>query len=158
MPCAVLLFFLTGLSFEIKRIIIAFWALVKREIKIFLKNFTGGGVRAPRPTGGYKRCGKTGRCRHRPLRVGTRSMVQDRAGRENPALQKEYGLGDQRAHWLRNDTSQEMRYKSGGRTEASAPTHLFRQNVVGAASPTPRFTERLAALRRGDPCGRPLTR
>ncbi len=86
MPCAVLLFFLTGLSFEIKRIIIAFWALVKREIKIFLKNFTGGGVRAPRPTGGYKRCGKTGRCRHRPLRRGTRGMVQDRAGRENPAL------------------------------------------------------------------------
>ena len=85
-------------------------------------------------------------------------MVQDRAGRENPALQKEYGLGDQRAHWLRNDTLQEMRYKSGGRTEVSAPTHLFRQNVVGAASPTPRFTERLAALRRGDPCGRPLTR
>ena len=43
-------------------------------------------MRAPRPTGGYKRCGKTGRCRHRPLRMGTRSMVQDRAGRENPAL------------------------------------------------------------------------
>ena len=37
-----LLFFLTGLSFEIKRIIIAFWALVKREIKIFLKNFREG--------------------------------------------------------------------------------------------------------------------
>ena len=78
------------------------------------------------------------------------------AGLGHPALQKEYGLRDQRAHWLRNDISQEMRYKSGGRTGSSAPTHLFQQNVVGAAaSPTPCFTERLAALRRGDPCGRP---
>ena len=174
-----LLFFLTGLLFEIKRIIIAFGAFVKRENEKFLRKFwkgcgdtTGGGVRAPRPTkeiriatasartgfamthlqevwyksggssrrptpthrlpiecrrgrrprrpalpnallrfvgrraltplqvrykpggglgaarptGGYKRCGKTGRCRHRPLRGGTRSMVQDRsAGQFSPA-------------------------------------------------------------------------
>ena len=37
-----LLFFLTGLSFEIKRIIIAFWAFVKREIENILKKFWGG--------------------------------------------------------------------------------------------------------------------
>ena len=42
MPCAVLLFFLTGLSFEIKRIIIAFWAFVKREIENFSRKFWGG--------------------------------------------------------------------------------------------------------------------
>ena len=42
MPCAVLLFFLTGLSFEIKRIIIAFWAFVKREIENILRKFWGG--------------------------------------------------------------------------------------------------------------------
>ena len=87
-----LLFFLTGLSFEIKRIIIAFWAFVKREIENILRKFWGGerriatGAVRPRndivftrgavrrrgegtpPYGGYKRCGKTGRCRHRPLR------------------------------------------------------------------------------------------
>ena len=37
-----LLFFLTGLSFEIKRIIIAFWAFVKREIENILRKFWGG--------------------------------------------------------------------------------------------------------------------
>ena len=48
MPCAVLLFFLTGLSFEIKRIIIAFWAFVKREIENFSRNFGMGRYRLPR--------------------------------------------------------------------------------------------------------------
>ena len=37
-----LLFFLTGLSFEIKRIIIAFWAFVKRENENILRKFWGG--------------------------------------------------------------------------------------------------------------------
>ena len=37
-----LLFFLTGLSFEIKRIIIAFWAFVKREIENILRKFGDG--------------------------------------------------------------------------------------------------------------------
>ena len=37
-----LLFFLTGLSFEIKRIIIAFWAFVKRENENFSRKFWGG--------------------------------------------------------------------------------------------------------------------
>ena len=37
-----LLFFLTGLSFEIKRIIIAFWAFVKRETENFSRKFWGG--------------------------------------------------------------------------------------------------------------------
>ena len=39
-----LLFFLTGLSFEIKRIIIAFWAFVKREIENILRKFGGRGA------------------------------------------------------------------------------------------------------------------
>ena len=57
------------------------------------------------------------------------------AGRGHPALQKEYGLRDQRAHWLRNDTSQEMRYKSGGRTKASAPTHRLPIECRGGGVP-----------------------
>ena len=43
-----LLFFLTGLSFEIKRIIIAFWAFVKREIENILRNFGMGRYGLPR--------------------------------------------------------------------------------------------------------------
>ena len=43
-----LLFFLTGLSFEIKRIIIAFWAFVKREIENILRNFGEGRGGLPR--------------------------------------------------------------------------------------------------------------
>ena len=43
-----LLFFLTGLSFEIKRIIIAFWAFVKREIENFSRNFGMGRYGLPR--------------------------------------------------------------------------------------------------------------
>ena len=39
MPCAALLFFLIGLSSEIKRIIIAFPAVVNTFLKIFLMNF-----------------------------------------------------------------------------------------------------------------------
>lgn len=42
MPCAVLLFFLTGLSFEIKCIIIIFFAFVKRgRRRIFLRKSSG---------------------------------------------------------------------------------------------------------------------
>ena len=40
-----LLFFLTGLSFEIKRIIIAFWAFVKRGNENFLRKFWDGEIR-----------------------------------------------------------------------------------------------------------------
>ena len=43
-----LLFFLTGLLFEIKRIIIAFWAFVKREIENILRNFGMGRYGLPR--------------------------------------------------------------------------------------------------------------
>ena len=43
-----LLFFLTGLSFEIKRIIIAFWAFVKREIENILRKFGEGRGGLPR--------------------------------------------------------------------------------------------------------------
>jgi hypothetical protein len=43
MPCAVLLFFLTGLPFEIKRIIIAFLAFVKRKIDLFEKILRAAG-------------------------------------------------------------------------------------------------------------------
>ena len=59
-----LLFFLTGLSFEIKRIIIAFWAFVKREIENILRKFGGGerriatGAARPRNDKGFcKKCG-----------------------------------------------------------------------------------------------------
>lgn len=41
MPCAVLLFFLTGLSFEIKCIIIIFFAFVKRGAKKFFEKIFG---------------------------------------------------------------------------------------------------------------------
>ena len=46
------------------------------------------------------------------------------------------GTGDadchsQCAHWLRNDTLLEIRYKPGGRTEPSAPTEGTRGAVSG---------------------------
>lgn len=41
MPCAVLLFFLTGLSFEIKCIIIIFFAFVKRGSEEFFEKIFG---------------------------------------------------------------------------------------------------------------------
>ena len=68
MPCAVLLFFLTGLSFEIKRIIIAFWAFVKRENENILRKFGGGERRIA--TGAVRpRNGTSQEMRYKPGRV-----------------------------------------------------------------------------------------
>ena len=89
-----------------------------------------------------------GRGRTPPLR-----RVQEVRGERNPPVTASpcqpplgkgaEGTGDadchsQCAHWLRNDTLLEIRYKPGGRTEASAPTEGLqgaRKNGRGRTPP-----------------------
>ena len=88
--------------------------------------------RTPPLRGAYKECGKAGRRGRRPLRVVTRGAGRAESPGHGfavtvPFRQGAKGTGDadchsQCAHWLRNDTLLEIRYKPGGRTEASAPT------------------------------------
>ena len=119
--------------------------------------------------------------------------MQDRAGRENPALREvtrgavkraDVGIGPYggykgygaRPGWrgegtppYKRNTDWETIVRTGfamthrkkcdtspaGEQRRPPLRTFFDRMSWGAASPTPRFTERLAALRRGDPCGRP---
>ena len=109
-----LLFFLTGLSFEIKRIIIAFWAFVKREIENFPRKFWGGEVRIA--TGAVRPRNDTsqGRCGTSPA-----------AGWGQPALRIP------RSAYMRADVGSEPSAAGGRRSEVSEwPRSKFPASAV----------------------------
>ena len=123
-----------------------------------------------------------GRCGHRPLRkrnkrcngratarvAPTKALQGVRRGERNPLVTASpsqpplgkgaEGTGDadchsQCAHWLRNDTLLEIRYKPGGRTEASAPTEGLqgaRKNGRGRTPPLRRAYKECGKRAAGD--------
>ena len=102
----------------------------------------------PAPTEGYKRCGERA-----DVGIGPYGGLQRARGERNPPVtalpcqpplgKGAKGTGDadchsQCAHWLRNDTLLEIRYKPGGRAEASAPAEGLqgaRKNGRGRTPP-----------------------